>query len=208
MSKILETNELNNAIDYLEKASEFHKNKEDNYWFKWTIISLYGALYNFGICAIKGVYWDITTLKKIKEKKINERKQDKLLELKSEGFDTKDIEDTDFLDYEVRYQNAELIGIGEVIRRCKKEEYMNLRLHSKVLELTPSQDKAIARLIEYRNDFSHFKPTVQYTISKHDTLFIKEIAIIIKFLALESGNVLERDNKAFKKVSNLITTFL
>jgi hypothetical protein len=54
-SKWLRIDTLSNAIDYLEQAIRFIKetDKNDIAW-KWAIISLYGALYSFAICACKG----------------------------------------------------------------------------------------------------------------------------------------------------------
>ena len=47
--------EEKNAIDYLEKSIFFLESvKLDPYNYKWIIISLFGALYGFAICAIKG----------------------------------------------------------------------------------------------------------------------------------------------------------
>ena len=51
----LSINEETNALDYLERAVQFIKETEKNYYaWKWVTISLHGALYGFAICACKG----------------------------------------------------------------------------------------------------------------------------------------------------------
>jgi hypothetical protein len=72
LGDILRTNELDNAIDYLEKAAYYFNNRDDNYWFKWMIISLHGALYGFSVCAIKG-----TSTERVLEMKLGKKKIDK-----------------------------------------------------------------------------------------------------------------------------------
>lgn len=51
----LRLTEETNALDYLERASQFIRETEDNLvaW-KWVVLSLHGALYGFAICACKG----------------------------------------------------------------------------------------------------------------------------------------------------------
>lgn len=39
------TDELENAIDYLEQAAEFYRNKENKHLFKWLINSARGIIY-------------------------------------------------------------------------------------------------------------------------------------------------------------------
>ncbi|RAI89544.1 hypothetical protein DET54_11412 [Paenibacillus pabuli] len=48
------TDELEDAIDYLEKASLFYLDKNYQHHFKWLMVALHGVLYGFGILAIKG----------------------------------------------------------------------------------------------------------------------------------------------------------
>ena len=53
--KFLRLSEERNAIDYLYRANRFimQTEKDKNAW-KWVVISLFGALYGFAICALKG----------------------------------------------------------------------------------------------------------------------------------------------------------
>jgi hypothetical protein len=53
--KWLRIDTLSNAVDYLNRATEFIRESErEIYAWKWAVISLHGALYSFAICAIKG----------------------------------------------------------------------------------------------------------------------------------------------------------
>jgi hypothetical protein len=61
-------NEKENAIDFLEKAAYFLEQKEDQNRWKWVVISLFGSLYGFLICAIQGTNPDRV---KIFDKKTN-----------------------------------------------------------------------------------------------------------------------------------------
>lgn len=54
-NKYLTLNEETNAIDYLENAYEFIKKAKDNNWaWKWVLLSIYGALYSFSINCLSG----------------------------------------------------------------------------------------------------------------------------------------------------------
>jgi len=54
-AKYLRLTEEMNALDYLEKAYFFIQQTEnDVYAWKWVILSLFGALYGFAICACRG----------------------------------------------------------------------------------------------------------------------------------------------------------
>lgn len=51
-AKWLRLTEKTNALDYLEKACDFIRQTETNvYAWKWIILALHGALYEFAICA-------------------------------------------------------------------------------------------------------------------------------------------------------------
>lgn len=53
--KYIRFSEEINALDYLEKAYSYIKSVEQNPQdWKWIIISLYGSLYGFAICAVQG----------------------------------------------------------------------------------------------------------------------------------------------------------
>lgn len=54
--------EETNALDYLERATQFVREaaSDDRAW-KWAIIALHGALYGFAICACKGTDYHTVT---------------------------------------------------------------------------------------------------------------------------------------------------
>jgi hypothetical protein len=188
LGDILRTNELNNAVDYLEKAAYYFNNRDDNYWFKWTVISLHGALYGFGVCAVKGIETDRVLDKKLGKKKLERNKKEIIDFYKYElGFDIN--QDSNLLDTTVEYNSRQLLSIKDILEQCQNESYMKQRLDSKVLEITESQQTAIDKLIYYRNDFAHFKPKLLSVITEGEDWIIKEVVGVIKFLALDSGNV-------------------
>ncbi|MBO0999558.1 peptidoglycan-binding protein [Bacillus sp. SD075] len=121
---MLRINELDNAIDYLEKASFHYKNREDKYWFKWLTISLHGALYGFGVCAVQGSSASLRVLKTPRKKKIKE-----FLPMLSELFLTPDepysndhqavLADEHALALMKRLIESDLNGIWTILTRCE-----------------------------------------------------------------------------------------
>ena len=69
--KWLRLTEETNALDYLEKAFYYIRETEGSIiaW-KWVILSLFGALYGFAICACKGSSPDWVTCKTKKGRKL------------------------------------------------------------------------------------------------------------------------------------------
>jgi len=54
-----ELNEKKNALDYLEMAVHYMLDVERTPWaWKWVCISLHGALYGFGVCALQGTNFE------------------------------------------------------------------------------------------------------------------------------------------------------
>ena len=63
-SKWLRLSEETNAFDYLERATNFIRETEQNKLaWKWVVLSLHSALYGFAICACKGTNYDNVTTK-------------------------------------------------------------------------------------------------------------------------------------------------
>jgi len=187
LTDILRTNELENATDYLEKAVFHFNNREDNYWFKWLMISLHGALYGFGVCAIMGTNTERVLEMKLGKKKFEEKKKEMIEYYKELGFDIN--ADTRILDSTVWYNLSSLLGIWDILDYCQDESYMMQRLDSKVLNITDTQRASIDRMINYRNDFAHFKPRALSVITEGADWIVKDVVDVIKFLALESRNV-------------------
>lgn len=105
--EILRTDELDNAIDYLEKAAFYFNNRDDNYWFKWLMISLHGALYGFGVCAVKGISNERVLELKLKKNKIEKKKKEMIEYYKTLGFDTEEINEK-ILDSTLEYNLGKL----------------------------------------------------------------------------------------------------
>ncbi|PEJ32290.1 hypothetical protein CN689_14265 [Peribacillus butanolivorans] len=201
---ILRTNELDNALDYLEKSGYHYNARGDSHWFKWLMISLHGALYGFGICAIKGTNSDRVIEMKLKRSKFEKRKQEVFELYKIEyGIDLED----DLMESIAKYQVGQLMGIWEVLDCCENEDYMKQFTFSKLLKLTEKQRKAINKLILYRNDFIHFKPKDISVITQSEEWIIEEVVSVIEFLALESGNVFYRGKHTKKEVEEILKAF-
>jgi hypothetical protein len=205
LSDILRTNEVENAIDYLEKAAYYYNNRKDTYWFKWLMISLHGALYGFGVCAVKGI-----NTERVLEMKLGKAKQEKMKKEFAEYFKNKfgyEIEEK-LLNSSAEYQLKQLIGIKDILEYCMDETYMMQRLDSKVLKITEQQRIAINSMVLHRNDFAHFKPTAISVILEGEEWVIKEVVDVIKFLALESNNVNYRNRDNKEKTNQIFEQFM
>ncbi|MEH7084797.1 hypothetical protein V7139_18950 [Neobacillus drentensis] len=206
MGDILRTDELENAIDYLEKAAYHFNNRENDYWFKWLMISLHGALYGFGVCAVKGTSTERVLVMKLGKKKIEQKKKEILDYFKNDlGFDVEGHEER--LESTVWYNVSQLLGINDILDYCQSEVYMMQRLDSKVLKITELQQEAINKMILYRNDFAHFKPKGLSVITEGADWIVKEVVGVIRFLALESGNVTYFDEENRDKVIQHLEQF-
>ena len=95
---------------------------------------------------------------------------------------------------------------------------MLLYTNSKCFTATKSQDECVKRLHAIRNDFIHYVPTSAAYNMKRWASVILEVIPIIKFLVLESNNIIfyEGDeqkqiislcNLAKKEVTSLITHY-
>jgi hypothetical protein len=204
MKEILRTDELENAIDYLEKATFHFNNKEDAYWFKWLMISLHGALYGFGVCAVKGISPERVLKLKFKKSKFEQKKKEMVEFYKNElGFKIEGA----VLDSTIEYNLSQLLGIWDILELCQDESYMMQRLDSKILKITERQKEAITKMTDYRNDFAHFKPKGLSVITEGADWIIKEVVDVIKFLALESNNVTYFDRSNIDRVEQLLNEF-
>lgn len=155
MLEIYRTNELENAIDFLEQTVVFYNNRENPHRFKWVCIGLHGALYGFAVCNIRGTDPVNRVLVKSKKKQKPIHEQD-------------------------------LLGIWKVLALCKNPEM--LTVNGKVLELLDYQIAAIHRIVEYRNSFSHFKPSGYSIIGSVDES-IAPILEVIYFFVFQSNNI-------------------
>lgn len=175
-------------------------------WFKWINISLHGALYGFGVCAIKGISTERVLEMKLGKKKLELKKKEIVEFYKEElGFDIE--QNSNLLDSTVEYNLSQLLSIKTILEHCENESYMKQRLDSKVLKISELQQIAIDKMILYRNDFAHFKPRALSVITEGEDWFVKEVVAVIKFLALDSGNVNYFEDGIFEKVKFLIDRF-
>lgn len=199
---VLRTDELENSIDYLEKAAFYYKNREDKYWFKWLMISLHGALYGFGVCAVKGTSSERVLEMKLGKAKFEQKKKETIEYFRKMGFDVKD--DDSILDTTIEYNASQLLAIKKILDYCKDKSVMTQKLASKVLKVTDLQQEAIDKMIYYRNDFAHFKPKGLSVITESEEWIVKEVVDVIKFLALESENIFYRGDSTKEKVEKII----
>lgn len=202
---LLRTNELENAVDYLEKAAYHFKNREDFYWFKWLLISLHGALYGFGVCAIKGTSTDRVLELKLKASKFEQKKKEISEQyIKEYGIALEE----SALEATAKYNVSQLLSIRDVLKHCQDESYM-LQYYeiSKILKLSDAQIEAIEKMINYRNDFAHFKPKGISIITESEEWIIKEVISVIRFLALDSGNVLFYESHFREKTEILLEMY-
>lgn len=203
----LRTDELDNAIDYLEKAASYFNNRDkNNYWFKWLMISLHGALYGFAVCAVKGIKIERVLELKIKKNRIEKKKKEMIEYYRTIGFDIETIDER-ILNSTLEYNLSKLLSIKDVIELCQNEEIMMQRYNSKALTLTENQDDAINKVISYRNEFAHFKPRGLSVITFTEKWIVKEVVEVIKFLALESGNIIYTEGNTKEQVESILQKF-
>ena len=197
---VYRTDELENAIDYLEQAANFFENVENPHRFKWLMISLHGALYGFGVCAIKGSrsYHNVIKDINMKSKKVKAKKAELESLLSEFDFD---------LDSMLTLNVSELISIWTVLDRCKSEEYMQRFVHSEVLQTTSQQDHAIEKLITYRNQLAHFKPSAYGVTGDYEKDIIMPVVEVIKFLALECNNIMYYSHESKMRVEKALHIF-
>lgn len=198
------TDELENAIDYLEKAAEFFQEGNDQHRFKWLMITLHGALYGFGICNIQGTNPIETVLKPLKasKRKLKEAKKDNSKSILDKPSDNQVF---NFINY---YIEGKVLSIREILKRCQSSDYMMQHNEmSKVLCLTSKQETAIDFLIDYRNDFAHFKPAAYCITGNYDEDIILPVVEVIKFLALDSNNINYSEMKLEEKIRKALNKF-
>ncbi|WP_342488552.1 hypothetical protein MKX67_18395 [Cytobacillus sp. FSL W7-1323] len=154
MEEVYMSDQLENAIDFLEQAAIYHKDNNFSHRFKWVCISLHGALYGFAVNSVGGTN-PIERILKNTNKKTNK---------------------------------WHLLNLMEILDLCQDPELIQV-VNGKALKLTNYQEKAIKRLNEYRNDFSHFGANGYSIIGSLDCV-VSPVLEIIRFLAIESNNIL------------------
>ena len=192
---ILLYDEVKDAICSLELLVE-HLPKvitAPQHW-KWVILSAHSALQGFMVLALRGTN-DLNVLTK---KSATEW---------LEAYESKS----------PRYQPRKLEYFLKLYTKIKSDA-MLLYTNSKCFTATKSQDECVKRLHAIRNDFIHYVPTSAAYNMKRWASVILEVIPIIKFLVLESNNIIfyEGDeqkqiislcNLAKKEVTSLITHY-
>jgi hypothetical protein len=178
--------------------------KKGNYKhrFKWLMISLHGALYSFGVCAIKGS----SSIQNVYDKlKIKKSRKESLLnfvkETHGENYDPT-LDET-----YLQFKEGKLLDIWTVLERCQMEEFMRKYDISNVLKLNEIQKLAIDKLIFYRNHFAHLKPNAYGFIGNYVEEIVKPVIEVIAFLAIESNNILYCGDKSKERVKRALTMF-
>ena len=69
---------------------------------------------------------------------------------------------------------------------------------------TQQQDISVRTLHSLKNDFIHFRPTLLYMDTEKLPQVAKDCLSVIRFLALDSGNIWYRNEYSPDKMGNLI----
>lgn len=126
----LRLTEASNALDYLKRAQDFIRQvDDDDAAWKWVVTSLYGALYGFMICALRGTNSRNVVFPKTFGKKPNQKTVE------------------------------HLISFNEALRRCQQTNPKLMWLTRCALTVTPDQMKSIQKLQDdFRHQFEHYQP--------------------------------------------------
>lgn len=158
-----------NALDYLVKLKEFcDKILVDSSYWKWVIIALHGALYNFMLAA--------------------------LVQSDQSGIYYKDIRDTrGLIDFTKELKVVDFLRAYKWIREPSR---MKKYVHSNFFISLPENDQAMAELNNiFRNQFIHYKPLCWSIEIQKIKEVIKNVLPILYFLISDSGNILWHNNK-------------
>jgi len=94
----------------------------------------------------------------------------------------------------MRGQN--LVSAREALIRCQSDAYMQQYVHSAKLEMTNDEEEMVAELLGWvRDNLAHFSPKLWSIEIAWIKRVVKPTARVIKFLALESGNVRMTDSE-------------
>lgn len=202
------TDELENSIDYLERVTYYYLQDNFKHRMKWLMITLHGALYGFGVLAIRGSQPTATVYKPL-EKSIGKRKISEYTEALVERNSEISLENQGaYLQGSLQANYGQLLSIYDVIERCQKEEFMNRSVTSKILELSEVQSVAIEKLVLYRNQFAHFKPMLYGISEDYNIDIVFPVLEVIRFLALESYNIIYYETDQEMRVRKALASIL
>ncbi len=195
--------ERQNAFDSLQKTAEFlGKVKDDEFYWKWTMIALHNALYGSMVLALQATNPPATVKDEKKSEQIRKRKKkDPTLEIDDDyliGFYDayKRIQQPDPMNQNLGSKFACIIPEWE--EYSKKPEYKN-----RISFFSPDLNTSITHLNNYiRNQFLHYYP-VSISYGKGGFVeIIAQIVPLIRFLLLECGNVRIDSDEEGKSIAN------
>lgn len=100
-----------------------------------------------------------------------------------------------------------LIGFPKALRRCQKEECMHLYVQSKVLKLSDDEKRAIEKISRtLRNSFEHYLPMFWSIEVSGMPGIVRHVSRVIRFLALESGNLVLLSGDQKKRIEKALAT--
>ena len=179
--KYLETDELNEAVRDLEQVGRFLEMiSSEIYYWKWVILALHSSLQGFMVAALKGsAGLNVLTKKSAEE----------WLKAHRAGSRT--------------YPPQKLDSFPNLYKKIKTE--MMVMYHgSQKFIATKEQDWSVKKLGSLRNNYIHFQPMLWLISRKGLPDITKDCLSVIKFLALDSGNVRFRKGLSPTKVDQLI----
>ena len=193
---MIEFDEKTNSLNYLYQSLEFlNKTKEDKTFWKWFVISLYGALYGFGFLFIKGSNYETVAEIKVKakdqNKNIHKTTLNKISEEKSYSKRLKIISLRDDI-FKIKPAN-------QIISDCKNNAYRG----KEALKTTKEQDEAIERISNLRHELEHFIPTlINQELLIKDSIHILDV---IKYLSENKEDYSPRfSDREKKKIKSTI----
>ena len=169
MEHYLRIDEKENAIDSLQKATEFLKNtKNDQLYWKWFIVAIHHAVYHFMLLALQNS--DQSGIWKEPKKLVDYGLSRKVV-------DTED-------------SKNKLVTFLEAFDRIQEEDRMSGYVNAKPFIADTKHKEAATRLNTIlRNNFAHFSPK-GWSV---EILFIIEAVSpmleVIEFLVLKSGRL-------------------
>jgi hypothetical protein len=87
-------------------------------------------------------------------------------------------------------RGSNLISPREALIRCQNDAYMHQYVHSTTLTMTDDEKRALGELLCWvRDNFIHFNPQLWSIEIAWLLKIVKPSARVIRFLALEAGNI-------------------
>ncbi len=169
MEHYLRIDEKENAIDSLQKATNFLKNTESDllYW-KWFIVAIHHSIYHFMLLALQNT--DLSGIWKEPEKLVDYGLSRKVVDIK----DSKN----------------KLVGFVEAFKRIQETARMNGYVNAKPFVANIGHEEAAVCLNKIlRNNFVHFSPKGWSIEISFIIEAVSPMLEVVKFLVLNSGRL-------------------